>query len=173
VAVALGMGAGCVIATGRNEKALANLTRRFGRRVRTARMAGQEEGDRERIWQAAPGPIDCVLDLLPPAANAMQVRTALMTVRPNGRAVLMGGVGGPDGAGLELPYSWVMRNCITIQGQFMYPPDATTRMIGLVRSGLIDLDEFEIKSFDLDHANDAVAHAAANAGPFRMTVIQP
>ena len=170
VAVALGMGASCVVATGRNEQALADLRRRFGTRVRTVPMRGQEADDRARILQAAPGPIDCVLDILPPAANAVQVRTAIMAVRPYGRVVLMGGVGG---AGLDLPYSWMMRNCITLRGQWMYPPHAAILMTGLIRSGLINLDHFEVTAFGLDRANEAVAHAAANSGPFKMTVIQP
>jgi alcohol dehydrogenase len=101
------------------------------------------------------------------------VRTALMTVRPYGRAVLMGGVGMLGGAGLDLPYPWIMRNCITIHGQWMYPPKATTLMVGLIRAGLVDLNQFQITAFDLDHASEAVAHAAANSGPFKMTVIQP
>jgi alcohol dehydrogenase len=71
---------------------------------RTVPMRGHEADDRARILQAAPGPIDCVLDILPPAANAVQVRTAVMAVRPYGRVVLMGGVGMLGGAGLELPY---------------------------------------------------------------------
>jgi hypothetical protein len=83
---------------------------------------------------------------------------------------LMGGVGLLAGAGLELPYPWIMRNCITIYGVWMYPPDATIR---LIRAGLLRLSHFEATSFDLDHANDAVAHAAANSGPFKMTVIRP
>ena len=173
VAVALAMGAACVIATGRNEQVLSDLARRFGPRLRTVKMHGQEEADRKRIFEAAPGPIDCVLDLLPPAANTIQVRTALMTVRPYGRAVLMGGVGMLGGAGLDLPYPWIMRNGITIHGQWMYPPRATTLMVGLIRAGLVDLNQFQITAFDLDHANEAVAHAAANSGPFKMTVIQP
>jgi len=173
VAVALAMGAGCVIATGRNEKVLADLARRFGARVRTVTMHGDEENDRARILQAAPGPIDCVLDLLPPAATAMQVRTAMMAVRPSGRVVLMGGVGMLGGAGLDLPYPWMMRNCITIHGQWMYPPHATTLMVGMIRSGLVNLDDFDITTFDLEDANKAVAHAAANSGPFKMTVIRP
>jgi len=41
-----------------------------------------------------------VLDILPAAANAIQVRTAIMAVRPYGRVVLMGGVGMLGGAGL-------------------------------------------------------------------------
>jgi alcohol dehydrogenase len=171
VAVALGMGAACVIATGRNEQALADLVRRFGPRVRTVPMRGVEEDDRKQILQAAPGPIDCVLDILPPAANTMQVRTAIMAVRPYGRVVLMGGV--LDGAGLGLPYSWMMRNCITVRGQWMYPPHATILMTGLIQAGLISLDQFHVTTFNLDDANAAVAHAAKDSGAFRMTVIQP
>jgi NADPH:quinone reductase-like Zn-dependent oxidoreductase len=173
VAVALAMGAGCVIATGRNEKTLEDLARRFGSRLRTVKMLGNEEQDRARIQQAAPGLIDCVLDLLPPAASATQVRAAVMTVRPYGRVVLMGGVGMLGGAGLELPYPWIMRNCITIVGQWMYPPEATTRLVGLVRSGLLKLDNYDVTEFGLDDANEAVAHAAANSGSFKMTVIRP
>ena len=173
VAVALGMGAQCVVATGRNGQALTELTRRFGARVRTVPMRGHEADDRARILQAAPGPIDCVLDILPPAANAVQVRTAVMAVRPYGRVALMGGVGMLGGAGLDLPDSWMMRNCITLRGQWMYPPHATLLMVGLIRAGLVSLDQFEVTSFALDDANAAVAHAARNSGPFRMTVIEP
>lgn len=173
VAVALGMGAQCVVATGRNERALAELAERFGGRIRTVPMRGDETDDRARILKTAPGPIDCVLDILPPAASASQVRTAILAVRPFGRIVLMGGVGMLGGAGLDLPYPWMMRNCITLQGQWMYPPNAALLMAGLIRAGLVDLDLFEVTTFDLDRANEAVAHAAAHAGPFRMTVIRP
>jgi alcohol dehydrogenase len=173
IAVALGMGAQCVVATGRNEQALTELTRRFGARVRIVTMRGHEADDRARILQAAPGPIDCVLDILPPAANAVQVRTAMLAVRPYGRVVLMGGVGMLGGAGLDLPYPWMMRNCITLRGQWMYPPHAAVLMAGLIRAGLVNLDHFEITAFGLDRANEAVAHAAAHGGPFKMTVIQP
>lgn len=173
VAVALGMGAGTVIATGRNEAALADLARRFGARVRPVRMQGNEEQDRASILAAAPGPIDCVLDLLPPAATPSQVRTALLTVRPNGRVVLMGGVGMGGDGGLELPYHWMMRNNITVRGQWMCPRDAAGRMVGLIRAGLLRLDEFEVTPFSLDAANEAVVHAAQTAGPFNLTVIQP
>jgi len=173
VAVALGMGAQCVVATGRNEKTLADLVRRFGARVRTVRMQGHEDDDRVRIMQGAPGPIDCVLDILPPAATPMQVRTAILSVRPHGRVALMGGVGMQGGPGLDLPYPWMMRNCISIHGQWMYPPHAAVLMTGLIRAGLVDLDQFEVTAFDLDHANEAVAHAAANSAPFAMTVVQP
>jgi alcohol dehydrogenase len=173
VTVALAMGAACVVAPGRNEKVLNDLSRRFGERVRTVKLSGNENDDREQMKRAAGGPIDCVLDIMPPSVSSTTVRAAVMTVRPYGRVALMGGVGMLGGAGLELPYPWLMRNCITIKGMWMYPPEAAIRLVGLIRAGLIKLDHFAATTFDLDHANDAVAHAAANAGPFRMTVIKP
>ena len=173
VAVGLAMGAGCVVAPGRNERMLDDLARRFGPRVRPVKITGDEAEDRERMRRAAPGPIDCVLDILPPSATTTAVRAAVMAVRPYGRVVLMGGVGMLGGAGLDLPYPWIMRSCITIHGQWMFSPDAIIRMTGLVRSGLLDLTQFDVVDFDLDHANEAVAHAAAHGGPFKTTVIRP
>ncbi len=173
VAVALAMGAGCVVAPGRNETMLEDLARRFGQRLRTVTLTGDESEDRERMKRAAPGPIDCVLDLLPPSASTTPVRAAAMTVREFGRVVLMGGVGMLGGDDLGLSYPWIMRNGITIRGQWMYPREANIRLIGLVRSGLLDLSAFDVTDFALDDANDAVAHAAANGGPFKLTVIRP
>jgi NADPH:quinone reductase-like Zn-dependent oxidoreductase len=173
VAVALAMGAPWVVAPGRNDTMLADLVRRFGKRVLPVKLTGNEADDRQRMLAAAPGPIDCVLDIMPPSVTTATVRAALMTVRRNGRVVLMGGVGMLGAAGLELPYPWIMRNCITIHGVWMYPRDAIPRMIGLVRSGLFDLGQFSVTEFPLARANEAVAHAAANGGPFRMTVLKP
>ncbi len=173
VAVALAMGAGCVIATGRNQTVLTDLSRRFGERVRTVRTVGDERGDHERMLDAAPGPIDCVLDILPPAATTAQVRAAVTTVRPYGRVVLMGGVNMQGGPGLELPYVWIMRSCITIHGVWMYPPHAPAALVALVRAGLVKLDQATVSTFALDDVDKAVDHAAAHAGPFEKTVLLP
>ena len=96
-----------------------------------------------------------------------------MTVREFGRVVLMGGVGMLGGEDLALPYPWIMRNNITIRGQWMYPREAIVRLVGLIRSGLLDLRHFEITDFDLADANQAVAHAAANGGAFKLAVLRP
>jgi alcohol dehydrogenase len=172
VAVALAMGAAKVVATGRNGRALEDLVRRFGPRVRPAQMTGVEADDRRRIGETANGAIDCVLDLLPPMASASQVLAAVLAVRPGGRVVLMGGVGRAGGADLALPYPWLMRNEITVRGRFMYSRDAVAKMVRLIRAGLIDLAQFELTEFGLDDVNDAVAHAAAHAGPLRLTVLR-
>jgi alcohol dehydrogenase len=170
---ALAMGAGCVVAPGRNEAMLADLARRFGQRVRTVRLSGAEAEDRERMMAAAPGPIDLVLDLLPPSAGTTPVRVAAMTVREYGRVVLMGGVGMLGGADLALPYPWLMRNSITVRGQWMAPRRANAQLIALAKAGLLDLAEFEVTEFGLDAANEAVADAAKRDGRFHLTVIRP
>ena len=172
VAVALAMGAGCVVAPGRNEAMLDELARRHGPRVRPVRLSGDPLDDTVRMKQAAPGPIDCVLDLLPPAAGSVSVRAAAMTVREHGRIVLMGGVGMLGGDDLALPYPWIMRNNITLRGQWMYPRDAASRLVALVRSGQLGLDH-EVTAFALDDVEAAVEHAARNVGAFRSTVIRP
>ncbi|UFZ06021.1 hypothetical protein LQG66_06850 [Bradyrhizobium ontarionense] len=167
------MGAAAVVAPGRNEAMLAELRARFGPRVHPVRLSGNETEDRERMISASPAPIDCVFDIMPPSVATNVVRAALMTVRPYGRVVLMGGVGMLGGAGLELPYPWIMRNCITIHGVWMCPPNAATKLVGLIKAGLLDLGQFEPTCFDLDHINDAVAHAATHGRPFKITVIRP
>jgi alcohol dehydrogenase len=172
IATALAMGARSVIAPGRNEAVLDDLKRRFGDRLVPVQLSGDAARDSEAMKRAAPAPIDAVLDFLPPSVQAGVARAAIMTVRPYGRAVLMGGVGMLGGEDLALPYPWVMRNNITIQGQWMYQPEAVTGMVGLIRGGLLDLDHYAITEFNLEQANEAVTHAAANPGPFKLTVLR-
>jgi alcohol dehydrogenase len=169
VGVALAMGAGCVLATGRNRAALEEIARRYGARVRPVQMVVDEEKDRAQIRRSAPGPIDLVLDLLPPAASAAQVTAALTTVRPYGRVVLMGGVR----ENVDMPYAWLMRNCVTVRGQWMYARDSIGRLVSLVRAGVLRLDATAVTTFPLEEVNEAVAHAAANAVAFQATVLCP
>ncbi|WP_368518634.1 zinc-binding dehydrogenase [Rhizobium sp.] len=173
VAVALAMGARSVIAPGRNEAILDDLKRRFGDRLVPMQLSGNANRDSEAMRRTSPAPIDAVLDFLPPSVPASVARAAIMTVRPYGRAVLMGGVGMLGGEDLALPYPWIMRNNIALLGQWMYRPEAVTGMVGLIRGGLLDLDHYAVTEFALEDANKAVAHAAANAGPFKLTVLRP
>jgi len=173
VALALAMGARCVVAPGRNTAALDDLRTRFGRRLAPVRLTGDGAADTEAMKLAAPGPIDAVLDFLPPSVSAGVARAAVMTLRQGGRAALMGGVGMLGGEDLALPYPWIMRNLITVRGQWMYETAAIPGLVSLVRSGLLDLGLWTVTEFPLTEANDAVAHAASNAGPFRLTVLKP
>jgi alcohol dehydrogenase len=172
VAVALAMGAARVVAPGRNQAVLNDLARRYGDRVRTTRLTGDPADDQRRMRAAADGPIDVVLDLLPPAAGTAPVRAAAMTVREFGRVVLMGGVGMLGGDDLALPYPWLMRNGITVRGQWMFPRAAAPRLVSLVRSGLLDLGQYQVTEFGLDDVNQAVDHASGDK-PFALTVVRP
>lgn len=173
VLTALAMGARQVIAPGRNETVLADMKQRFGARVIPVHLSGDGARDTSTINAAAGAPIDAILDFLPPSADASIARTAIMTVRPYGRVVLMGGVGMLGGDDLALPYPWIMRNLITIKGQWMYEPQAVHTMVGMVRSGQLDLNHFAVTEFALEEVNRAVSHAAANSGPFKLTVVRP
>lgn len=172
VAVAIAMGAGRVVATGRNQRTLDDLVRRFGSRVRPAPMTGSEADDRRLIGEAAGGPIDMVLDFLPREASAPQVLCAALSVRLGGRVILMGGLRGAEGI-LGLNYNWLMHNEVTVRGVWMYRREAIPRMVQMVRNGLIDLGQFDLTEFALDDANAAIAHASANAGPRQLTVLRP
>lgn len=169
VAVALAMGARAVVATGRDVEPLDRLVPRFGSRVRSVCLTGDEDDDRGRLRAAAGGPIDRVLDLLPPIPDTTPTRTAIRSLRPHGTAVIMGGIR----RDIALPYAELMTNNITLRGQFMYPRDAPIRLFGMIAAGLVSLEEFEIDLFRLDELQKAVDHAAEHPGPFRMTVVQP
>ena len=172
VTVALALGAGRVVATGRDAGKLAALANRHGERVGCALMPGDEAAGTTAIRAAAGRPIDVVLDILPPAAAAVQARAAIRAVRPGGRVVLMGGVGMTGGSDLALPYPWIMRNNITIRGQWMYPRDAIPRLIAMARSGVVDLSQTAVVEFPLDALPAALAHAAASSDPFSRTVLR-
>ncbi len=167
------MGAGLVVAPGRNRAALDLLAERFGPRVSPIELSGNENTDRAAMAAAANGPIDIVLDLLPPQAPSSAARAAAMTVREYGRVVLMGGVGMLGGADFALPYPWIMRNSVTVRGQWMYPRTANIGMIRLIATGALDLASEDITRFNLDQVNDAVTYAAEHGGPYDRTVLTP
>lgn len=173
VAVGLAMGAGRVVVPGRNRAVLDLLAERFGPRVRPVELSGDEVTDRAAMSAAAEGPIDLVLDLLPPRAPSSAVRAAAMTVREYGRVVLMGGVGMLGGDDLALPYPWLMRNSVTLRGQWMCQRPANVGLIRLIASGQLDLAYEQVTTFALDEINEAVEHAAAHPGPFDRTVLTP
>ncbi len=166
------MGVARVVATGRNADALNDLAQLHGDRVRTARMLGEEATDLATIQAAAGAPIDVVFDILPPYAQPMQVLAAVRAVRPGGRISLMGGVGMAGEGDLALPYPWLMRNNITIKGQWMYPRAVVPRLIAMVRSGQIGLAQYRITEFALADVADAIAHAATTSGPFNRTSLR-
>ncbi|KAF9311869.1 hypothetical protein BG003_006888 [Podila horticola] len=171
VAVALAMGARRVIATGRTRKQLDEYVKVYGPRVVPFVPTGDEAKDTEAFVQAAGEgfAIDVVFDMLPPVASFGIVRSAISSLRANGTAVLMGGVQ----ANIELPYSHIMLNNITIKGKFMYHRADPTTLLGLVDAGLLRLDVGEYKTFKLEDINEAIDWSAANSGPLSSAIVVP
>ncbi|WP_428242705.1 quinone oxidoreductase family protein [Gynuella sp.] len=172
VAVALAMGAGAVVTPGRNVKMLDELVRRFGARIKPVVLTGDAITDQEAMRSVA-GPVDLVLDILPPSVSSEVSRNALLAVRPYGRVVLMGGVGMLGGPELELPYPWIMRNNITIRGTWMYSSDTPVKLVRLVKSGLLNLQQWRVTKFPLNQIDAALHFAAVDQEPFTLTVVEP
>lgn len=196
VAVAVAMGAARVVASGRNEQALNRLVHQFGSRVRPVLLSADEatgrnrlrEGtesssitysayslsedeamNRKRFMEAAEGPVDCLLDILGPIHESAPTRRAIMTVRPGGTAVLMGGVQ----VDLDIPYNYVMRNNLVIRGQWMCPRHAPLQLARLIEAGLLNLEPFSVATFSLEEVNQAVQYAREHGGAFQLTVLKP
>ncbi|KAG0356916.1 hypothetical protein BG005_004105 [Podila minutissima] len=171
VAVALAMGARRVIAAGRARKHLDEYVKIYGSRVVPLVSTGDEDKDMEAFVQAAGEgfAIDLVFDILPPVASFGIVRSAIRAMRANGTAVLMGGVQ----SNIELPYSHIMLNNITIKGKFMYHRADPTMLLGIVDAGLLRLDVGEYRAFKLEEINEAIDWAAENSGPFSGAIVVP
>ncbi len=169
VAVALAMGVERVVAPGRNKDRLDVLVNYFGERVRPVLLSDDEASNRKRIVQAAEGPIDCMLDILGQTQDAVPTRRGILAVRPNGTAVLMGGVN----ADIEIPYGHAMHNNIVIRGQYMYPQHAPLLLAGLIRAGLLRLDVLSTRVFPLEEVNSAIRYAHDHGSAFQLTVLTP
>jgi alcohol dehydrogenase len=169
VAVALAMGAARVVAPGRNEQMLHTLVSQFGKRVRPVLLTQDEALNSKRMREAAEGPIDCVLDLLPPLRDMRLTRSGIMAVRSGGTVILMGGAN----VDLPIPYKYVMRNSLVIRGYYMCPRHAPLLLAGLIRSGLLNLDLFSTHTFPLDQVNQAIEYARDHGKAFHQTVLQP
>ena len=169
IPLALAMGASKVIALGRNQQKLDNLTNILGKRVQAVVLGEDEATNLKQIAAVAAGPIDFALDLLSPVPDSSTVRQAILALRPGGTAILMGGIR----INLELPYAHVMRNSLIIRGQYMFPRHAPILLIRLVQAGLLDLNLFKAKTFPLEQVEEAIDYAHQQTGAFEITVLKP
>lgn len=165
IAVALAMGAGIVVAPSRNKASLLELSQKYGSRVRTVLTIGNEVEDTQKMKDAANG----VIDILPPIESSSPTRAAAMAVSANGTIVLMGGLD----TDLNLPYKHLMRNSITVRGQYMYSRESIVSLLSLIRSELLPVDIFNIHDFKLENINEAVDYAFNHTGLLSMTIVKP
>ena len=168
VLVALAMGARRVVAVGREESVLQDLQSLDVKRVRTVTLQGNPERDRQAIAAAAAGGAHLVYDVLGNVPRFDPTAAAIYVLRRGGTAILMGGVQ----AAINLPYSHVMLNEITIRGALMYPRSAPRDLIGMVAAGTLDLSKIRINPFPLENIHSALDSAERTRGR-EYTVLTP
>lgn len=177
VKVALAMGAN-VIAMGRNVSALeklksdhlnSNLGAGDGGRLETVLITNDIQTDTAAI--ASFGlPIDVYFDISPPsAAESTHLRSGILSVRHGGRVSLMGGIKGD----VAVPLGYVMHANMTIKGKWMYERDDILKLIKLVESGRLRVDDGCVKKYALEQWEEAFEVAASEAGPGRLVALVP
>lgn len=171
VQVALAMGAGKVIAMGRNLDKLKQL-QEFDHRVTTVAISGNFDQEMKELQDKSP--VDVYFDI---SSNLQDkpsyIQAALMSLRPGGRMSIMGGFAGP----IELPYIMIMYKGITIKGTFMYSREQAEKLIKLVESGLLPIGKrgnIQVTGvFHLEQWREAFEHAFNNIGPKRTAYFKP
>jgi alcohol dehydrogenase len=154
VLIALAMGAKRVVALGREESVLNQIKDIDRKRIDTVKLNGNLETDKRSVAAIAAG-ADLVYDMLGGTPSFATTAAAIYALRRGGTAVLMGGVH----ANIDLPYSHVMLNELTIKGALMYSRSAPRQLINMMAAGLLDLSKAKIATFSLEHIKDALDHA--------------
>jgi alcohol dehydrogenase len=168
VLVAVAMGAGRVIAAGRNAAALEAVARAGGPRVAAVTLTGEVQKDAAALREASGGGAHMAFDIVGQARDPKSTLAALHGLRRGGRLVLMGSMT----TDLPLPYTTLMLNSWEILGQFMYPASAYRRLLDLLRSGLLDISPIRPRIYPLAALPEAM-EAASTAGNLECIVMQP
>jgi alcohol dehydrogenase len=168
VLVALAMGAGRVVAAGRNADKLSRLVRLAGKAVVPVVLSGDTQKDAAALREATGGGAEMAFDMVGGAADPSSTLAALHSLRRGGRLVLMGSMS------VELPISYLqlMLNSLEIIGNFMHPADAYRHVLALVHRGGLDLTAITPKIFPLAEL-PAAMEAAAQADSFECIVMKP
>jgi len=159
VLIGLAMGAGRIIAVGREREVLAQLRSVNPDRVEPVELQGDLERDKRAIAAAAKG-ADLVYDMVGNAPTFAPTAAAIHALRRGGTAVLMGGVQ----AAVDLAYSHIMLNEISIKGALMYPRCAPAELMSMVAAGVLPLSQIDIRIFPLEQVSGALDHAERSRG---------
>ncbi len=157
VFLALAMGAARIIITGRNKQALEEVANKAGNRVISVVLTGDAQRDAQAIREHCGGGADIAFDMVGNAQDPNSTLATLFSLVPGGRLVIMGSMA----VNLPIPYTHVMLNSWSILGNFMYPKDATRKLLTLVKSGQLPIDVIEPKVFKMSQLNEAMDAAAA------------
>jgi len=168
VLLALAMGAGRVVAAGRNAEKLKRLARVAGEGVVVVALTGDQARDAVALREAAGGGAEIAFDMVGGAADPTSTLAALNSLRRGGRLVLMGSMT----VDLPISYMQLMINSLEIIGNFMHPVDAYRSVLAMVRGGRLDVTSIKPKVYPLADL-PAAMEAAQNAGSLECAVVKP
>ena len=166
VMLGLALGASRVIAAGRNQAVLEQLSAIGGDRVVPAAMQGDIEKDVATLRELSGGGADMAFDIVGRAGSPNGTLASLKSLRRGGRLVVMGSLE----PALPIDYNEVMLNDWSITGQFMYDREAYPSLLKLVAGGMLDLGAVNVATYALADLPNAI-EAAANMGGLDCTVI--
>src|SRR5262249_54741941 len=150
------MGASRVVAAGRDKAALEAVRAAGDARVAIVPLAGDVAANAASLREAAGGGADLALDIVGRAKSADSTLATLRALRRGGRLVLMGSVNEP----LALSVGEMLANDWSVCGNFMYPKDATARLVAMVANGILDLSTVRVAPFPLAELPAAIDAAA-------------
>ena len=134
VKVALAIGAGRVIAMGRDEEQLKQVVKEGKGRVVSVKMTGDCEEEVSELKRY--GPADVFFDISPPQAwESSHFKAGILALRPKGRVSLMGG----QQQDIEIPIRKIMRENIALKGTWMYERGQVREVIKMVESGVLKM----------------------------------
>lgn len=167
VLVALAMGAGRVVAAGRNTNKLERLVRLAGKAVVPVALSGNRQKDAAALREAAGGGAEIAFDMVGGASEPSSTLAALDSLRRGGRLVLMGSMT----VDLPVPYLQLMINNLEIVGNFMHPAAAYRNVLAMIRSGALPVTTIVPKVFLLADL-PAAMEAAASADSLECVVVK-
>jgi alcohol dehydrogenase len=168
VLLALAMGAGRVVAAGRNAEKLKAIAELGGKAVTPVALRGDVKADADALLAASQGSADLAFDMIGGAQDAKSTLAALNALRSEGRLVLMGSLM----VDLPVPYLQLMIKGIELIGNFMHRPGAFRNVLALAKAGHLDLSAIKAKVFPLSELSPAMDEAA-NAGSLEQVVMCP
>ncbi|KAK2042688.1 zinc-binding dehydrogenase [Colletotrichum somersetense] len=166
---------GCkVVALSRSASKLEPLASRHPR-IAALELSGDEKKDVAAISALAPGGADAYIDVSPPPATASphHLAVSLASLRPFGRAVLLGMM-----FDVKVNYMSLMARNITIKGQHMYTRAELVSLVKMVEAGVIKLGkdaghEIVDRGFSMEEWEEAIAVAEKATGWGQQVLIYP
>ncbi len=171
VKVALAMGAGKVVAMGRNEGQLKKVMEEGEGRVVGVKMTGNWEEELKELQKH--GEADVFFDISPPQGwESSHFKAGILAVRAKGRVSLMGG----QVNDVKLPIRKVMHENLTLKGTWMYTREQILELLKIMESGVLKMangDSMMCKGkFGLDDWKEAF-DVAAEVGGNGFVILKP